>query len=91
MKLLLCKECADIVRLIQDEKRICKCGKVGGRYIDDLNAVYFGELAVPIGFENSTLLKAVHNQPKDGMGERFTAFVIAKACLTYKLILEQEC
>jgi hypothetical protein len=28
MKLLLCKECQDIVRLI-DVKRTCKCGKVG--------------------------------------------------------------
>ena len=44
MKLLLCKECQDIVRLIQEEKRVCKCGKVGGKYTDDLNAVYFGEI-----------------------------------------------
>jgi len=35
-------------------------------------------MAVPIGFANSTLVKAVHNQPKDGMGENFTSFVIPK-------------
>jgi len=91
MKLLLCKECQDIVRLIQEEKRVCKCGKVGGKYTDDLNAVYFGEMAIPIGFANSTLFKAVHNQPKDGMGENFTAFVIPKTCSTYELVLEHEC
>lgn len=89
MKLLLCKECQDIVRLI-DVKRNCKCGKVGGRYTDDLNAIYFGEMAVPIGFANSSLVKSVHNQPKNGMGENFTAFVIPKVCSTYKLVLEHE-
>ena len=91
MKLLLCKECQDIVRLIREEKRVCKCGKVGGKYTDDLNAVYFGEMAVPIGFANSTLVKAVHKQPENGMGENFTAFVIPKVCLTYKLVMEHEC
>lgn len=90
MKLLLCKECQDVVRLIQ-EKRVCKCGKVGGKYIDDLNAVYFGEMAIPIGFANSTLVQAVHNQPKNGMGENFIAFVIPKISSTYKLISELEC
>ena len=48
-------------------------------------------MAVPIGFANSTLVRAVHNQPKDGMGENFTAFVIPKICSTYKLVLEHEC
>ena len=91
MKLLLCKECQDIVRLIQNEKRVCKCGKVGGKYTDDLNAVYFGEMAIPIGFANSTLVKAVQKQPDNGIGENFTAFVIPKVCSTYKLVLEHEC
>lgn len=90
MKLLLCKECQDIVRLI-NVKRICKCGKVGGKYTDAFNAVYFGEMAVPIGFANSTLVKAIHSQPGKGMGEHFTAFVCPKDCLTYKLVLEHEC
>ena len=89
MKLLLCKKCQDIIRLI-DVKRTCKCGKIGGRDIDDINAVYFGKMAVPIGFENGTLVKAVHNQPKNGMGKNFTAFVIPKICSTYKFILEEE-
>lgn len=90
MKLLLCTECQDIVRLI-DVKRTCKCGKVGGKYTGDLNAIYFGETGVPIGFENSTLVKAVQNQPEIGLGEKFTAFVIPKVCSTYKLVLEHEC
>lgn len=91
MKLLLCKECQDVVRLIKDQKRVCKCGKVGGKYIDELNAIYFGEMAVPIGFSNRSLVTAVHNQPKQGMGEDFTAFIIPKICASYKLVLEDEC
>ncbi len=90
MKLLLCKDCQDILRLI-NIKRTCKCGKVGGKYTDTINAVYFGEMAVPIGFANSTLVKAVNQQPENGMGECFTAFVIPKICPTFKLILENDC
>lgn len=89
MKLVLCKECQDIVRLIE-EKRVCQCGKVGGKYVDDLNAVYFGDMAVPIGFANSTLIKAITNQPENGMGFNFTAFVIPRICDTFTLIEESE-
>jgi hypothetical protein len=89
MKLLFCKSCNDIVKLIET-KRTCKCGKVGGKYTDDLNAVYFGEMAVPIGFANSTLVKAINNQPQNGIGENFTSFVIPRDCSTYKLVLEQD-
>lgn len=88
MKLVLCKECQDIVRLIEDKKRVCQCGKVGGKYVDDLNAVYFGDVAVPIGFANSTLVKAIANQPENGMGVNFTAFVIPKTCDTFTLVEE---
>ena len=90
MKLLLCRECQDVIRLI-DIKRICKCGKVGGKYIDDVNAIYFGEMAAPIGFANNTLVRAVHKQPENGVGESFTAFIIPKTCPTYTLVLEDNC
>lgn len=90
MKLLFCNECQDVIRLIKT-KRTCKCGKVGGKYIDDLNAVYFGETAMPIGFANNSLRRAIYNQPDEGMGEVFTAFIIPKDCPTYKLVLEQDC
>lgn len=36
MKLLICKECQDVIRLI-DTKRTCRCGKVGGSVIGRLN------------------------------------------------------
>lgn len=90
MKLLLCKKCQDIIRLV-DIKRTCKCGRVGGKYTDSINAVYFGDSAIPIGFASSSLVKAIHNQPIEGMGEGFIAFVIPKNCPTYKLILKKDC
>lgn len=85
MKLLLCKRCQDVIRLF-DEKRTCKCGHSSGWYIDDSNAVYNGADAVPIGFANSTLLSALYNQPLEGMGKRFEAFVIPVKCPTYKRV-----
>ena len=90
MKLLFCKECQDIIRLIPDKIRECKCGKVGGKYINELNAVYFGKEGVPIGFKNSTLANAIYNQPEKGLGKEFIAFVIPKICPTIKLIPKNE-
>jgi len=86
MKLILCKNCQDIVRLIKEE-RFCRCGKCSGKYTDDLNAWYKGgEFVVPLGFANSSLISALRNQPKEGWGENFTAFVIPEICDTFKKI-----
>ena len=85
MKLLLCKDCQDIFKLNYD-KRTCKCGKVAGKYIDKLNAIYSGENAIPIGFSNPTLVDAVINQPNQGMGKDFIAFVIPKNVNTLKKV-----
>jgi hypothetical protein len=89
MKLLLCKECHDVVRL-QSVKRVCKCGKSGGRYTDGINAVYFGENAVPLGFSNSSLVNAVVNQPNNGSGKEFIAFVIPKVTKNCNLVNEEN-
>ena len=58
----------------------CSCGGAGGMYIDDLYAIYNG--GVPIGFQNKSFLKALRNQPKEGVGFKFEAFVIPKDCPT---------
>lgn len=89
MKLLLCKSCQDVVRLI-DEKRVCRCGKTGGIYVDDLNAKYFGNDAVPIGFANSSLHQAIINQPIGGHGKEFIAFVIPKNCSTLVKVEKED-
>ena len=81
MKLVLCKECQDVFKLAS-QKRNCECGKSSGRYLEDgLHATYHGP-CVPIGFENNSLRDAIINQPKEGQGKCFTAFVIPKECDT---------
>ena len=83
MKLILCKKCSDVFKLDR-EWRDCKCGECSGKYLNDLDAIYSGEYAVPIGFANSTLVDAIKNQPMRGMGKEFTAFVIPTICPTMK-------
>lgn len=82
MKLLLCLHCHDIFNLALEEKA-CRCESTKGKYIDQLHAIYSGEHAVPLGFANSSLIKAIQNQPKEGLGEPFSAFIIPKECKTY--------
>lgn len=86
MKLLLCKSCQDVIRLIPNEVRSCKCGNCSGKYINGIDAVYTGENAVPLGFANSTLVSSIRNQPQSGMGSNFTAFVIPVICPTFKKV-----
>ncbi len=86
MKLILCTKCHDVVKG-DYRKRTCKCGLSGIRYSKNgYNAVYWGP-SIPLGFANSSLTKAVTNQPAEGMGERFEAFVIPKSCPTFLKIL----
>jgi hypothetical protein len=87
MKLILCPVCHDVRKL---DYRIvhCKCGASSGWYEDDgLNATIQGE-AIPIGFNNSSLVAAVRNQPEAGAGEVFTAFVMPKICPTLAKLLD---
>lgn len=83
MKLLLCKKCRSIFNLSKDEEKTCFCGETKGKYVDDINAKYEGP-CFPIGFDNNSLINALKNQPKNGLGERFDAFVIPKSCPTMK-------
>lgn len=84
MKLLYCRLCYDVIKL-DYITRWCKCRKVGGRYnADGYHAKYWGEFAVPLGFANSSLVQAILDQPEEGMGERFEAFVIPKECPTLR-------
>ena len=82
MKLLMCKNCGDIFNLDYQEK-YCKCKGVKGKYLDNLNAEYPGSDAVPLGFANNSISVAINNQPLNGMGYNFNAFVIPKKCDTF--------
>ncbi len=89
MKLLFCSKCKDVFSISFDEKS-CHCGCVKGKYLDSLYAVYSGECAIPIGFVNSSFLTALKNQPVNGLGESFKAFVIPKSCETFVKVDEKN-
>lgn len=78
MKLIYCPACHDVVAL-REESRTCECGLSGGKYVTGLHAEIWGR-AIPIGFENLTFIGALNNRPTEGLGERFTAFVIPDKC-----------
>lgn len=85
MKLLICINCQDVFSLNHKEKS-CSCGGASGKYVNDIYAVYSGAFATPLGFANNSFISAVHNQPKEGNGEQFIAFVIPKECNTFEKI-----
>ncbi|RLI38909.1 hypothetical protein DRO66_00365 [Candidatus Bathyarchaeota archaeon] len=89
MKLIFCKSCHDVVKLIIGVKRSCKCGKCSGLYIDKLNAEYEGDDVMPLGFNNFSLKDALNDQPKSGQGMRFDAFVIPEICPTFKKLKKE--
>lgn len=78
MKLIFCRFCRDVVTLVRRERRSCLCKKSYGQYKDTVNAVYGGD-AVPIGFSNDSLIKAVKNP-----GSNFDAFSIKYDSETFK-------
>jgi hypothetical protein len=82
MKLLLCMECDSIFNLEYYEKT-CVCGKVSGKYIDKVNAVYSGDSAIPLAFANHSFGDAIRNRPDRGLGRRFEAFVVPKECSSF--------
>lgn len=79
MKLIFCKECCSVFSLSFKIKE-CDCKKSWGKYKSDgLNAEYGGE-GIPLGFANKSFRMALNNQPKNGMGYDFSAFVIPIEC-----------
>jgi hypothetical protein len=89
VKLILCKVCEDVVRLVVREARTCQCGACRGQYTDENNAVISGP-CIPIGLKGRSLAKAIKNQPQQGQGERFTAFVIPRLCSTITHVEEGQ-
>jgi len=82
MKLIICKKCTDVVRLKPHKVKYCDCGESSGKYINDTEAWYEGN-CIPLGFANSSLAHALKNQPEEGPGNIFIAFVIEKDCKTF--------
>lgn len=85
MKLIYCPNCHDVVRLELNHRQ-CKCGKAYGHYLKDgLNGVISSK-AIPLGFNNFSLIPALENRPASGMGEKFEAFVIPVECPTIRVV-----
>ena len=94
MKLLLCPQCSDVIKLKVQERRTCDCGASHGMYVDDLNAEYGGK-AIPLGFSNPSLLEALKErdrQIRDGVeadkrwGITFDAFTIPTGAPSIKML-----
>lgn len=86
MKLLFCKKCQDAFKLQIFEARTCVCGKVSGKYLDELNAIYSGAPAIPLVLANSSLAGALFCRPEEGDGFPFDAFVVPKVCDTFRKV-----
>jgi len=82
MKLILCVECEDVVKLSR-KLRSCKCGRAKGMYLDNVKAVV-NEDALVLGIDNNSLLDAIRfSDLDDVMSEtelmamtRIDAFII---------------
>jgi len=84
VKLLFCRECNDVIRIVPEDIRECQCGKVKGRYLEDgYHAEYSGDEAIPVAFLNSSFAEAIREQPQEGGGYRFDAFVVPVKCDTF--------
>jgi len=87
MKLVMCLECEDVVRLFPETPRWCQCKAVGGVYVDGVNAKVWGERAYVIGFLNSSLARAIKHRPdRADQGERFEAFVIPRESESIQMV-----
>ena len=81
MKLLYCSRCRDVIRI--EVRSSCRCKKTKGRYLDNRNAEFEGEFAVPLGIDNAEFVRAV--RAKDN--ERpisFRAFRMEDPCPTFR-------
>lgn len=83
MKLFYCIKCQDIVRPYPGKTRSCECGNLTVTpHPDNITVEYSGDNVIPIGFNNSSFLLAAKNQPEDGWGKSFEAFIIPKQTKT---------
>lgn len=86
MKLILCPHCSDVVKL-RKSRTCCECGKSWGLYVNDIDAEINSQ-AIPLGFDNASLVKAIKHRPLDGWGYQFSAFVIPFRCTTVVKVKE---
>ena len=88
MKLLFCKNCTDIFSISTTKTKSCSCGKTKGKYLDNINAVYTGQFAVPMGISNPSFISALKRFAQDGGGDNIKAFLISNSANTFKKVKE---
>jgi hypothetical protein len=64
-KLIRCKKCEDIVRLVHTKWRKCECGKSGGQYNDDLMSATVGGDCEVIGLRNDYFIAKPFSKERD--------------------------
>lgn len=75
MKMLLCLQCQDCVKLPVLDWRYCQCRKSAGRYLEDgWHSEIWGN-AIMLGLDSNTLAEAIHNRA-DPTRRNFRAFII---------------
>lgn len=79
--------CQDVFKLRGEEWRTCQCGRIGGRYIDALNAEFYGDGAVTLGFSNTSFSEKLWSDRSNATrGTEFVAFIIPDNCETFKKV-----
>ena len=64
-KLIRCKKCEDIVRLVHTKWRKCECGKSGGQYNDDMMSATVGGDCEVIGLRNDYFTKKPFSKARE--------------------------
>lgn len=68
-KLIRCKNCEDIVRLVHTKWRKCECGQSGGQYNDDLLSATVGGNCEVIGIRNDFFQSKPFSKKRDEDGK----------------------
>ncbi len=83
MKLLYCGRCHDIFALFPRQEKRCECRASRGAYLDDFIHAWYCGPCVPLGIDTMSFLEAIEDQPDQGGGRTFEAFVIPRECPTF--------
>ncbi len=59
MKLFLCANCSDVLKMTKVDWRFCQCRESSARYLADGDFAEISGKAIPIGITNKSIIKAV--------------------------------
>ena len=68
-KLIRCKKCEDIVRLVHTKWRKCECGESGGQYNDDMISATVGGDCEVIGIRNDNFAAKQFSKERSDEGD----------------------